>query len=264
MKWLLNALTSSIGRKFVMAITGLLLCGFLVVHLAGNLLLLVGAQAYNDYAHNLHKQEGLLMIAETGLFALFIIHIVIAFKLTVGNRLARGRGYAIQQHKGEGDGVGFGRPDTWMALSGVVVLGYIILHLIDFKFQLRPDVAYAGLEPFDKAVAILKTPLSAVGYLAGFAFLGLHLMHGIPSLFQTLGLHHKKYNGLIRLAGLLFVIGLVLGNALIVGWANSRLETAPDARNMIHPKIDTETKTDQPADLPQGDAPASDEKADSK
>lgn len=266
MKWLLNALASSVGRKFVMAITGLLLCGFLVVHLAGNLLLLAGAEAYNDYAHKLHSQGPLLAVAETGLFALFIIHIVLAFKLTVGNKLARGQSYAIQNPKGEGDGFGFGRPDTWMAVSGAVVLGYIVLHLIDFKLQLRSDIAYEGLTPFDKALAILKTPLSAIGYLAGFVFLGLHLMHGVPSLFQTLGINHKKYNNLIRIGGLLFVIGLVVGNAVLVGWANTRpaepkailtpIEDRSAIPAMDPPAAETSDGAAKPAKHTEGDKPA--------
>ncbi len=251
MKWLLNALASSVGRKFVMAITGLLLCGFLVVHLAGNLWLLVGPEAYNKYAKNLHDLGPLLAVAETGLFGLFLAHIALAFKLTIGNKQARGQQYAVQNFKGEGDGVGFGRPDTWMAVSGAIVLGYIVLHLIDFKLQLRSDIAYAGLTPYDKALAILRTPLSAIGYLAGFVFLGLHLMHGIPSLFQTLGICHKKYNNLIRIGGLLFVFALVLGNVVLVGWANTRLS---DKSAVTKPASKNAAATSDVAEAPKSDA----------
>ena len=234
MKWLLNALSSSVGRKFVMAITGLLLCGFLVAHLAGNLLLWVSDQAYNDYAHKLHEQALLLAVAETGLFALFIIHIVFAFQLTIGNTLARGTGYANQKAKGEGYGFGFGRPDTWMAISGTLVLGYICLHLIDFKFELRGEGFYNDahgneLLPAAKAEALLKSSTSTIGYLAGIIFLTLHLMHGVPSLFQSLGIYHKKYNGLIKVAGLLFAISMGVGFGSFLLWAHSRPPSTPEA-----------------------------------
>ena len=234
MKWLLNALSSSVGRKFVMAITGLLLCGFLVAHLAGNLLLWVSAEAYNDYAHKLHEQALLLAVAETGLFALFIIHIVLAFRLTIGNNSARGQGYAVQKAKGEGDGFGFGRPDTWMAISGTIVLGYICLHLIDFKFELRGSQFYEDahgneLLPAAKAEALLKTGTSTIGYLAGIVFLTLHLMHGIPSLFQSLGINHKKYNDLIRKSGLLIAVAIGAGFASFLFWAHSRPPAKPEA-----------------------------------
>lgn len=214
MKWLLNALSSSLGRKFVMAITGLLLCGFLVVHLAGNLLLFAGAETYNMYAHKLHEQKALLLVAEVGLFALFLAHICLAFRLGAGNKLARGQEYAVKQNKGEGDGVGFGRPDSFMFLSGLVILGFLILHLSDFKFG-DDD----GLSPYAKAQAILRTPLRTAGYLTGFAFLFLHLLHGFASTFQTLGINHRKYNQLIRVVGVLFAASVSAGFASCVGWA---------------------------------------------
>lgn len=214
MKWLLNALSSSLGRKFVMAITGLLLCGFLVAHLAGNLLLWAGADVYNGYAHKLHEQAALLLVAEIGLFALFAVHIVLAFRLTGGNRIARGQEYAVKQNKGEGDGVGWGRPDSFMFISGLVILGFLILHLSDFKFN-DGD----GLAPFDKARAVLRTPLRTAGYLTGFLFLFLHLLHGVASTFQTLGINHKKYNQLIKIVGVLFSASVCIGFASCVGWA---------------------------------------------
>lgn len=235
MKWFLNALTSSLGRKFVMAITGLLLCGFLVAHLAGNLLLLDafgGAKAYNEYAHALHSREGLLMVAETGLFALFFAHITIALKLTASNRLARSQSYLVKKSKREDTGgtEGVGRPDTWMFWSGAVLFAFLILHLIDFKFQARPDVAYEGLEPAETAVAVLKTPLSIIGYLTGFVFLFAHLSHGVSSAFQSLGVNHPKYNKLIKLGGLVFAGLIAFGFAVVLAFtAVQPLETSTGA-----------------------------------
>lgn len=207
-----------------MAITGLLLCGFLVAHLAGNLLLLNalgGAAAYNDYAHALHSREGLLMIAETGLFGLFFAHIAIALKLTAENRAARKQQYLLRKSKREGGELlgteSFpGRPDTWMFWSGAGLLGFIILHLCDFKFGIRPDVATTGLEPAAKAAAILKTPLSFIGYLAGFALLFCHLSHGVSSAFQSLGINHVKYNRLIKVGGVLFAGLIAAGFAVVL------------------------------------------------
>jgi succinate dehydrogenase / fumarate reductase, cytochrome b subunit len=226
LKWLLNALSSSVGRKFVMAITGLLLCGFLVAHLAGNLLLFVGADAYNAYAHKLHDNEGLLLIAEIGLFVLFGIHLWLAFRLTVGNKLARGKNYLDKDNKSEGD-LSWIRPDTWMVLSGLVVLGFICLHLIDFKMEARPEEGLyttsdgKPVEPFDKAVNLLRTPLSAIGYLVGCVFLFAHLSHGFSSAFQTLGVNHPKYNKLIKRIGLGFAALMAIGFGSFVIWAVS-------------------------------------------
>lgn len=207
-----------------MAITGLLLCGFLVVHLVGNLLLFVGPEAYNTYAHKLHENEGLLMVAEVGLFALFFIHIGLAFRLTIGNRLARGKNYLEKKNKAE-DELSWFRPDTWMFFSGLVVLAFICLHLIDFKLEARledglyTNAAGEAAEPYDKAVNLLRTPLSAVGYLLGSAFLFAHLSHGFASAFQSLGVNHPKYNTLIKRTGLGFAAVVALGFASFVFWA---------------------------------------------
>lgn len=222
MRWLLNALSTSVGRKVVLAITGLLLCGFLVAHLAGNLLLYVGddGKSYNDYAHALHQNEGLLMIAETGLFALFIAHIVIALQVSAENRAARKVGYAMTRSKQEGRYMAEGyRPDTWMLVTGIIVLGFLILHLIDFKMELRSASFYEAngqkLEPFDKAKALLSTSnlLTIVGYSLGCFALLAHLAHGFQSAFQTLGINHPKYTPAIKLVGLLFAIAIGVGFA---------------------------------------------------
>jgi succinate dehydrogenase / fumarate reductase cytochrome b subunit len=201
-----------------MAITGLLLCGFLVVHLAGNLLLFAGAEAYNAYAHKLHDNEDLLHVAETGLALIFFTHLYLAFSLSAGNRIARGRGYAENQSKRE-NLISKVRPDTWMLVSGVAVLGYMILHLADFTLEFRDRSHYEGLDPFDKAVSLLNDPISIIGYLVGFAFLFAHLSHGFPSAFQSLGLNHPKYNAVVKWGGLAFAGALALGNASLVFWA---------------------------------------------
>lgn len=223
MRWLLNALSTSVGRKVVMSITGLLLCGFLVAHLAGNLLLYVpdGGHSYNEYAHALHKQAALLAIAEIGLFGLFIAHIVIALQVSAENRAARKVGYAVTRSKQEGriamEGL---RPDTWMLATGIIVLGFLILHLMDFKLELRDKAFYtteAGgkLEPFDKAMRLLSSSnlITIVGYTFGSLMLLAHLAHGFQSAFQTLGINHPKYTPLIKLVGLVFAIVIGVGFA---------------------------------------------------
>jgi len=220
LNWLRSALASTVGKKFLMAITGLLLCGFLVVHLAGNLLLYAGAEAYNGYAHKLHENENLLHVAETGLAALFITHIALSLNLSAGNRLARPLGYA--ERKSKRDDLPFheaARPDSKMLISGLLLLGYLLLHLADFTFEWRDRTFYEGRDPFGKAVLLLKSPMTSIGYLLGFFFLFAHLSHGVSSAFQSLGLNHPKYNTLIRRGGLLFAAALAAGNASLVWWA---------------------------------------------
>ncbi|MDA0834153.1 MAG: succinate dehydrogenase cytochrome b subunit [Planctomycetota bacterium] len=205
------------GKKFVMAITGLLLCGFLVVHLAGNFLLYVSPEAYNEYAHKLHSQEQLLMVAEVGLFALFIFHIYLAFSLTRDNQQARNVSYARRETKIEVPGP-TRRISNWMMATGFVVLGFLILHLADFKFEAR-SFDYEGKEPFDKAVMILKNPVTMGLYLAGSIALWVHLTHGFSSAFQSLGLLHPKIKCTIEWIGIIFAGAIGIGFGSFVVWA---------------------------------------------
>ena len=216
LRWFFRLLSSSIGQKFVMAITGLMLCGFLVVHLEGNLLLFVSAEKYNAYAHFLHSQEELLMVAETGLFLLFLAHLYLAFATAWGNNSARIDQYAIKQSK-QPRGVLSTNPSAWMFGSGAVILGFVILHLIDMKFAARPDVAYLSEHdanaPYANALAVLSNPISRVAYTLGVIVLGFHLSHGVSSAFQSLGLNHPKYTPLIKWLGRLFAIAITVGFA---------------------------------------------------
>lgn len=227
-------MTSSVGKKFVMGITGLLLCGFLVTHLAGNLLMLVGRDAYNGYAHALHSNELLIKFAEVGLLVLFVTHIYLAFATSRENRQARGPvGYDQQVTKIENQNMTPPTalaPKNWMFVTGAVVLAFVLLHLYDFTLELRTDQsidyeATAELhgeqvpDAFGKAVSLLKTPLSCVVYLVGCLFLGWHLGHGFSSAFQSLGINHPRYNGLIRYSGIAFAIAIGGGFALFPLWA---------------------------------------------
>ena len=241
MNWLRRAVSSSIGRKFLMAITGLLLCGFLVVHLAGNILLYVGPEAYNEYAHKLHSNESLLMVMEIGLFSLFIAHIGLAISLAGENKSARGRDYLVKKNKGDGAGVGFARPDTKMVISGLIILAYLALHLLDFKAEWTLGENAGDLSPYAKAATILKQPLTIAGYLGGQLFLIFHLMHGVASAFQSLGINHRKYNRCIRWCGVVFawVVGLGFMSFILVslsGGLKVDAEKADDSAAEVAPE----------------------------
>lgn len=218
--WAHRLIASSIGRKFVMGVTGLLLCGFLVGHLAGNLLLFSGEHAFNKYAAFLHSME-LLPLIELGLLLLFLAHIYLAFVTTLENREARKIAYAKQESKIPDRSLAF-PPSTWMFLSGAVVLGFVLLHLADLRMEVRPDINYAKfVEPgedessnkYQVVLMVLSNPLSRVIYIIGSVFLGFHLSHGFSSAFQSLGLNHPKYTPLIKAVGIVFAIVIGAGFA---------------------------------------------------
>ena len=216
LRWFFRLLTSSIGQKFVLGLTGLLLCGFVAAHLAGNLLLFAGAKPFNDYAHKLHEQWELLAIAETGLFVLFVLHVYLAFATSIGNAKARQENYSVKQPKVPGRIIG---ANTWMFASGSVVLGFVLLHLIDLRIGVElvnlRGFKYAGKTPYEQTVMVLSDPISGIVYTLGAIVLGVHLSHGFSSAFQSLGLNHPKYMPLIKLVGRIFAIVVAVGFAAI-------------------------------------------------
>ncbi len=222
MNWVTRGFSTTVGKKFVMAITGLLLCGFLVFHLAGNLLMYVGPDVYNNYAHTLHAQGPLLALAEIGLAVLFVVHICLAISTTIENKRARKTSYATKASKIPERTLSI-QNESWMFISGAIILGFLLLHLSDFAFELRPDINYEGLEPFEKAIAVLQTPLTIVGYGIGTIILGVHLGHGVASAFQSLGLTHPKYKSAIGWLGVAFAIVVALGFLSFALWGLNNL-----------------------------------------
>lgn len=224
MNWLWTALSSSIGKKVLIAITGLGLCGFLIAHLAGNLLLYAGPEAYNHYADSLHAQKALLVVAELGLLLLFLGHLSLALRTTSENNSARPQEYAMKQSKQPSPPLA--KPaSSIMFGTGVVVLLFLLLHLMDFRFELRNHVT--GERPFDKAIRLLHDPLTFTVYIVGSLVLGYHVLHGFQSAFQTLGLRHPKYTPAIKRLSVAFALIVALGFASLPLMAVAR--KAPSA-----------------------------------
>lgn len=204
LSWLRRTLDSSIGKKVLMALTGLSLIGFLIGHLAGNLTLFADAngETFTTYATTLNSNPALPVI-EIGLTLLFLAHIVLAFKVTRENREARAKGYTLRNDHGART-----PGSRSMMITGVMILAFIIIHLIDFRFN-KPE-----LEEMNLLAGMVKSRLgSTVGfllYLGAMVPLTLHLSHAFRSALQTLGLNHPKYNALIRCTsiGLALIIGL--------------------------------------------------------
>ncbi|MEZ5942825.1 MAG: succinate dehydrogenase cytochrome b subunit [Planctomycetaceae bacterium] len=213
MSWLTAALKSSVGRKFLMGLTGLFLCLFLVVHLAGNLMLYVGPETYDEYAHKLHSNAELLVIAEVALFAAFVVHIALAISLTQTNNAAREQEYAVKQTKVPGRTLNLlgMTPDNTMVITGLVVFLFLIVHLSDFKFEWAWGDQLDGLEPYAKAKFILADAGRVLIYVVGTIVLGVHVAHGLASAFQSIGFNHPKYTPTIKSASRVFGLVVALG-----------------------------------------------------
>lgn len=203
MTWLSNFILSSVGRKQLMALTGLGLSGFLIAHLSGNLLIFVGEEAFNAYAAFLTSQPW-LPLARLGLAGVAILHIALAFNLTLTNAKARPTPY---YYKAPSDATVASRS---MILTGLLILIFVIIHLFNFTWD--HNTGEGGL--YGLVVTKLSNPTYALFYLASMAVLAGHLVHGIQSAFQSFGINHSKYTPLIEKG----CIGLSI--ALCVGFAS--------------------------------------------
>ncbi len=211
-----QAAATSVGQKILMAVTGFLLCGFLVTHLAGNLLLYAGEERFNHYAESLHSWGVVLNAAEAGLLALFLAHIGLAISTTAMNRQARRHRYAEKDSKQDPTAIP-GGASSWMVVTGILIAFFLILHVTDMRLKMNPVVDYEAavqdgtMSEFRAVHLVLTSYATSWGYVVGLIALGIHLSHGVRSAFQTLGISHPRWNGLLDIAGQLFAWVITLG-----------------------------------------------------
>jgi succinate dehydrogenase / fumarate reductase, cytochrome b subunit len=198
----MNALTrclssywsSSIGKKWIVALTGLALVLFLAGHLSGNLLMYVGREAFNEYAEFLHHMlHGVgIWIARIGLLTALILHVVATICLTKQNRSSR-QAYEFKAT------LQASKSSRIMILSGLTILAFVIFHLLHFTVRVDSQLAELGSkDPYGMVILGFKNPLVVLFYIIAMTLLCSHLSHGIASIFQTLGLSSKKSQPLIQ------------------------------------------------------------------
>ncbi len=211
-----KALSSTLGTKAIVAVTGALLAFFVLGHMAGNLQIFLGQDAVNSYAAGLKAMPGPLWVARLGLLAALILHIVGNSKLRARNQAARPQAYAVKKPI---DSTLYSRT---MLLSGMVLLAFIVYHLAHLTLGLIHPEYYSLTDAegrhdvFSMTVLGFQQPLVAAAYLAAMALLFMHLAHGVASLFQTFGLRAMQWRQAIDLGGRLFAIVVVLGNVAMV------------------------------------------------
>ncbi len=237
-------LTSSLGKKLIMSLTGLFLCTFLIVHLIGNLQLFKddGGYAFNNYAYFMTHFTPIKVVSYL-LYASIIIHAVYALILTLKNKSARPIGY--NQYDGKANSAWNSRN---MGILGTVLLVFIVTHMQNFwyqyKFGTTPYVEYhtelatgnretifadnvpadytgyvtyvnQGIETvkskdlYKQVEVTFQNPLLVGLYVLGMAALSFHLIHGFQSAFQTIGFNHRRYNGIIRGLGV-WIFGIII------------------------------------------------------
>ena len=198
----------SIGKKQVMGVLGLLLCGFAFAHMTGNFLVFQGADKFNAYGDFLHNLPAFRLI-ELSLAALFIAHIVMGIVLAVQNRAARPEGYAVKKSSG-----GATRGSSTMAFTGIYFILFLVVHLLNIRFHILPTPV-AGASEYDVTAAVLANPGFAIFYVVSSLILGLHLSHGLQSSFQSLGFYNRQYTPTLKKISVLYGIVIAVGYSAI-------------------------------------------------
>ncbi len=213
---------SSVGRKIINAATGLALCGFIILHLAGNIALITGArETFNQYSHFLlHGTGSLIYIAEIGLVLLFLLHIITAVSVWWSKQVARPDSYKKSGSAGDPSRKTFS--SETMIYSGAVIFIFTIIHIMTFKYGPGIDQGYTmkidGIlirDLFRLGIEVFQKPGYVIWYVFAMITLGFHLRHGFWSAFQSLGANHPRYMPAISGIGVLFAIFMAFGFLVI-------------------------------------------------
>ncbi|HWV99641.1 MAG TPA: succinate dehydrogenase cytochrome b subunit [Candidatus Acidoferrum sp.] len=229
-----NIFKSSLGKKYLMAVTGFLLFLFVVGHLAGNLQVFLGPEAINRYGHFLQSNMELLWPVRVALLLILLVHIWAAAKLSLENKAARPVGYAVYEP------VGSTYASRTMLMSGSVVFVFVVYHLLHYTVQVQylnltgqDFAAFFDSEKrhdvFKMMVVGFNNPWVAGFYILGMALLCLHLSHGVSSMFQSLGLKNETYRPLLdqgarALAALIFLGYTSIPVAILCGYGRWALK----------------------------------------
>jgi succinate dehydrogenase / fumarate reductase cytochrome b subunit len=208
----LLAFSTSVGTKLLIALTGLALVGFLIFHLAGNLLLFFGPTAYNEHAHALISNP-LVIPAELGLLAIFLLHAFKAVSNFVRNRGARPKRYELTKWAGGASRKSWG--SATMIVSGLIILAFVPLHLIKFKYGPYYHAPEPGVRDLYRLmIEVFQSGWTVAIYVITMILIGMHLRHGVSSSLQSLGLIPARWIRAFLRTG--FALALLVGAGFVL------------------------------------------------
>lgn len=210
MNWIISFFTSSLGKKLIMALTGLFLITFLIIHLIGNSFLLLndGGESFTNFVIFM-EENPVIKISAYILYLGFLIHILQGILIWFSNKKAKGGSYAVSTNANASF---FSKHMFWF---GIVILIFLVLHLANFWFGLKITHEFTDHELYEKVIHAFKNPVYIVVYELGTIALFMHLRHGFQSAFQTLGLNHLKWTPIIKCLGNIYSIIVPLGFFII-------------------------------------------------
>ncbi|WP_148698480.1 succinate dehydrogenase cytochrome b subunit [Silvanigrella aquatica] len=197
-------LTSTIGKKYFMAITAIVWSLFVMVHMIGNLLIFIGAEAYNKYSHALTSNPAIYLI-EAFLVGILLLHAFTGFSLVIRNARTKPKFYAVTPVKEKSASI----TSRTMIYTGSIVLAFVIFHLITFKWGPEYFVTYDGIQMRDIYKLVVEKfhdPVYVGGYCVVMVLIGMHLYHGVQSIFQSLGISHPRYNKFLKYFGYTYAV----------------------------------------------------------
>lgn len=204
--------SSSVGTKLLLGLTGLALFAYLVLHLAGNVLIFAGPEVFNEYSHALISNPLILPI-EVGLLAIFLLHVYKAVTNYAANASARPARYVMKKYAGHTSRKSVA--SSTMIWSGLVIFLFVLVHVKQFKYGAWYQVNNSDVRDLARLeFEVFSQPVWVVFYVIGTLLVGLHLRHGISSGFQSLGLDHPVYTRRLTMWGV--VLAVIIGGGLAV------------------------------------------------
>jgi succinate dehydrogenase / fumarate reductase, cytochrome b subunit len=209
--------SSSVGTKIVIGITGVALVLYLLIHIAGNMMVFFGPAAYNKYAYTLEGNP-LLPIIEIGLLLLFLIHIFKTVRMFLGNQRLRPTRYAKKKYAGRPSRKSLA--SSTMIVSGLWLLAFLVIHVKTFRFSPEVEWPAGGRDLYLLEMQAFTNPLVVAFYVISMLIVGSHLWHGVSSAFQSLGLDKPAWTRFILPAGKVIAVLVAGGFIVIAIWAH--------------------------------------------
>jgi len=208
--------SSSVGTKLLIGVTGLLLFGYLILHLAGNLAVFAGQDTFNQYAHFLESNP-LIVPAEVALLLLFLVHIFKTVTMWTKNQAARPVPYEVKRWAGYTSRKSLG--STTMIWTGLATLVFVVIHVAQIKYGAWHQIGEPPIRDLYRTeVDVFANPVWAAVYVVAMILIGFHLRHGISSAFQSLGASHPVYTKRLVAIGTVIAILIAGGFAIIPIW----------------------------------------------
>jgi succinate dehydrogenase / fumarate reductase cytochrome b subunit len=214
----IGVFTTSVGTKILIGITGLALVLYLLIHIAGNVLVFFGPAVFNNYAYIMEVKNPLLPIIEIALLLVFLLHVYKTVTMFVGNQKARPYRYVRKKYAGPPSRKSLA--SSTMIVSGLWLLMFLIIHVKAFRFSPEYEWPAGGRDLYRQEMENLSNPLMVGFYVLSMVVVGSHLWHGFSSAFQSLGVDHPKLTPWLLTLGKVFAVGIAGGFIVIAIWAH--------------------------------------------